>query len=248
MFQPLFHIITASTNFHPSTILSDFYGILLNPQTGSLGVFIITPLFLVAILLIPILLMKKELRFSCEEKQFAGIMGLLAFAVFFTYVRGISGMNASPGILPDIRYLSPIYLPLNVLGLIVLKKLRPITGNEVKILWSMVVFWILSIPASLIIISYWYPYPDSWSVLFTLLNGYTTVLTLIILTVLAFSIIRFEYYRTSSTFTLLFLAILCAIPFIWQVDATFLMRLFGSGLGGYSFWIPAVRMFFAGIF
>jgi hypothetical protein len=247
-FQPLFHIFTATTNFNLYAFPSDLYGILLNPQSGSIGVFLIAPIFMLAVFLAPILLLKKEFRFSHEEKQFSGIMGLLALAVFFTYVRGISGMNASPGIIPDIRYLSPIYLPLNILGLMVLKKLIIIPGNEVKTLWNMVAIWILSVPVSLIIISQFYPYPDNWSAIFSFLNGYTTVLTLIILGFVIISIIAQEFYQKSSSIALIFLAILCAIPFIWQVDASFLMRAFGSGLGGYSFWVPAVRMIFAGMF
>jgi hypothetical protein len=247
-FQPLLHVINASTNINPSTFLADLYGIFFNPQTGSLAVFIVTPLFLVAVFLIPILLMKKEFLFSCEEKQFAGVMGLLALTVFFTYVRGISGMNTSPGIIPDIRYLSPIYLPLNILGLLVLKKIRVVSENEVKTLCNMVAIWILAIPITLIMISQLYPFPDSWSVVFTLLNGYTTVLVLIIVAFLVISITGYEFYQTSITVPLILLAVLCAIPVVWQVDATFIMRAFGSGLGGYSFWIPVVRMIFAGIF
>jgi hypothetical protein len=248
-FQPLFHIISASTNFNSSTFFSDLYGIFFNPQSGSLGVFILTPVFLVAIILIPILLMKNEFQFSGEEKKFIGIMGLLAMAVFLTYVRGISGMNASPGIVPDIRYLSPIYVPLNIIGLIIIRKLTIIRGNDIKILWEMVAIWILFIPMSIVIILKWYPSPDTWSVpFFKLLNGYATVLLLILLTCLIISIIVHEFYQTSATLPILLFAILCATPLVWQIDATFVMRAFGSGLGGYSFWIPAVRMFFVSMF
>jgi hypothetical protein len=248
-FQPLFHIISASTNFQSSTFLYDLSGVFLNPQSGSLGVFVLTPIFLVAVLLIPILIVKKEFRFSNEEKQFSGIMGLLALAVFFTYVRGISGMNASPGIVPDIRYLSPIYVPLNIMGLIVIRKLTIIGGNEIKILWDMVAIWILFIPMSIVIILKWYPAPEIWSApFFDLLNGYSTVLMLILLVFLVISVIGYEFYQTPASVPVLLLAIFCAIPFIWQIDATFVLRAFGSGLGGYSFWIPAVRMFFVGMF
>jgi hypothetical protein len=247
-FQPLLHVISASTNFQLSTFPSDLYGVFLNPQTGSLGIFIITPLFLAAVLLIPILLIKKEFLFSREEKLFGGVIGLMALAVFFTYVRGISGMNTSPGIIPDIRYLLPIYVPLNILGLMVLKKIRLIPGIEVKIIRSICAILAVVIPVSLIIISQLYPFPDDWSAIFTILNGSTTLLTLIIVAFLVISIISYEFYRTSTAFPLISLATLCAIPFTWQVDATFVMRAFGSGLGGYSFWIPAVRMFFAILF
>jgi hypothetical protein len=246
-FQPLFHVISASTNFNSSTAFADLYGIFFNPQSGSLGILIITPLFLAAALLVPILLLKKDVSFSSEEKNFLGITGLMALAVFLTYVRGISGMNASPGIIPDIRYLSPIYLPLNIIGLIILQKFRIISGNEIKMLWRMILIWVLAIPISLIIISRLYPFPDNWSVIFTLLNGYTTILTLVIVALFAISMITLEIYRNSATIALFILGILCAIPCIWQVDATFIMRSFGSGLGGYSFWIPAVRMIYAGM-
>jgi hypothetical protein len=247
-FQPLFNIFQASTNLQPSTFLPDIYGIFFSPQSGSLGVFMITPVFLIAMLLIPILFIRKEFQFSYEEKMFMGTMGLLGLAVFLTYVRGLSGMNTSIGITPDIRYLSPLYLPLNLLGLMILKKTRIIGGNEVKIVKWIITIWVFSIPASLMVMSRWYPYPDSHGTLYTLLNGFDTILLLIMLIFLVIGIYGHEFFQTSPVLPLTLIAAICAIPYIWQIDATFLMRWFGSGLGGYSFWIPAVRMFFAGIF
>ncbi|WP_300998787.1 hypothetical protein [Methanoculleus sp.] len=38
-----------------------------------------------------------------------------------TYARSIPGMSASPGIIPDMRYLSPTYLPMLVIGVYALK-------------------------------------------------------------------------------------------------------------------------------
>ena len=37
------------------------------------------------------------------------------------YARSLPGMSASPGIVPDMRYLSPAYLPLLVIGVYALK-------------------------------------------------------------------------------------------------------------------------------
>ena len=244
-FQPLFHIISASTNFNFSTVLTDFYGVLFTPQSGSYGIFIVTPLFLVAILLAPFYLLKKEIHFSTEEKLYLGIAGLMALAVFSTYVRGISGMNASPGIIPDIRYLSPIYLPLNIIGLIALQKFRIIQGKEFTTLWRIFFFWIVGGVLTLVNILQWYPYPDSWSVIFTPLNGSMTIVTLIVIAVFVISILTQDLFHTSSGISLIVFALLCALPLVWQVDASFVMRAFGSGLGGYSFWIPVVRIFFA---
>jgi hypothetical protein len=41
--------------------------------------------------------------------------------VVLTYARSIPGMPASPGIIPDMRYLFPAYLPMLVIGLYGLK-------------------------------------------------------------------------------------------------------------------------------
>ena len=42
----------------------------------------------------------------------------------------------------------------------------------------------------------------------------------------------------SAKFTKQFFAVMCALPLIWQVDASFLACLFANGLGGYLFWLP----------
>jgi hypothetical protein len=41
---------------------------------------------------------------------------LAAALVVLAYARTIPGMSTSPGIVPDMRYLSPAYLPLLVMG------------------------------------------------------------------------------------------------------------------------------------
>jgi len=41
--------------------------------------------------------------------------------VVLAYTRSLPGMSASPGIVPDMRYLSPAYLPLLVIGVYALK-------------------------------------------------------------------------------------------------------------------------------
>lgn len=43
-------------------------------------------------------------------------LALVAGAVRVAYTRGLTGLNASGGIIPDIRYLSPLYLPAGMLG------------------------------------------------------------------------------------------------------------------------------------
>jgi len=44
--------------------------------------------------------------------------------VVLAYARSLPGMSASPGIVPDMRYLSPAYPPLLVIGVYALKYAR----------------------------------------------------------------------------------------------------------------------------
>ena len=41
---------------------------------------------------------------------------LAAALVVLAYARTLPGMSTSPGIVPDMRYLSPAYLPMPVMG------------------------------------------------------------------------------------------------------------------------------------
>ncbi|NMB01829.1 MAG: hypothetical protein GX971_10030, partial [Firmicutes bacterium] len=60
-----------------------------------------------------------------------------------TYARVIPGMPASPGIIPDMRYLSPAYLPMLVIGVYALKH-AGLDGDGVQealrtLLWLVVI-------------------------------------------------------------------------------------------------------------
>ncbi len=245
--QALFLTIQSRGSFQPVTFPSDLYGILFNPPSGSIGVFPITPLFLVALLLVPIFLLLKQIRFSSKEKQYIGLMLLLFAGVFLAYVRGIAGIHTDPGIVPDIRYLSPMYVPLSIIGLIVVQKIAIISKRPLDILRWMMAIWIIGLPLSLITISNFY-HPNARFEVFQPLNTVVSIGMYILIALFFIFIIGNSFVKIPDTIILIFVAMLCAIPLIWQIDTTFVVRQFASGLGGYSFWIPAVRAIFAGIF
>ena len=49
-------ILQAGTNIQPSTFFTDLYGILFHPQSGSMGILPLIPIFLVAVMILPLLL------------------------------------------------------------------------------------------------------------------------------------------------------------------------------------------------
>lgn len=244
----LLQIIQRGTNIQPSTFVGDLYGILFNPSSGSMGLFPLTPLFLVALLLVPVILIFKQMHFSPTEKQYIGLMLLLAAGVFFAYIRGISGMNTSLGIVPDMRYLSPMYAPLGIIGLIVVQKIAVVAQRPLDILKGMMAIMIIGLPISLVAIAKYYPVPEAWSAVFPLLDAVVSVEIYFFIALFLICIIGNSFVKIPDTIFLFLIAMLCALPLLWQIDATFVVRQFASGLGGYSFWIPAVRAVFVGIF
>jgi len=104
----LLHLFLSTINIRPSTFFSDVYGVLLNPQTGSMGVLPLVPLFMVALLILPVLWVYGNLDFSREEKLVLMTMVLLALGVFLAYVRGSSRDECQCGDRPRICVIFPL--------------------------------------------------------------------------------------------------------------------------------------------
>ena len=244
----LLHLFLSTINIKPATFLSDVFGVLLNPQSGSMGVLPLVPLFMVTFLVLPVWWIYRHMEFSPEERRVLMAMILLSLSVFIAYIRGITGMNASLGIAPDMRYLSPIYLPWTIIGLVVVGKLPSIINNLKIIMKWIITTWIIIIPLSLVAMSAYYPFPESTVLLFRPLNNIISLGILIILMLFAICLINYHLFKKTEIPALLLFALLCAAPFIWQIDMTFLVRFYGTGLGGYSFWIPVMLKTFGFIF
>jgi hypothetical protein len=244
----LVRLFLSTININPATFFSDLYGVLLNPQSGSMGLLPLVPLFLIALLLVPVFLTIKKISISWEEKDIIVALVLIALGVFLAYARGISGMNISIGIVPDMRYMSPIYLPLNLLGLMAIRKLPSVSGNPNRLLTGMGIIWVILLPVTLILMAWFYPSPEGWGTLFPVLDAFFSLGIYLLIALFLLSLIANIVYNLSPLPAKIFLALLCALPFIWQINATVLARLWGTGLGGYSFWIPVMLNFFSLVF
>ena len=62
---------------------------------------------------------------------------LAAASVFLAYASQTHLLNTDFGIAPDIRYLSPMYIPLTVFGLIILRKIQLLPESPVDLLKKM---------------------------------------------------------------------------------------------------------------
>ncbi|MCE5337739.1 MAG: hypothetical protein LLF90_03520 [Methanomicrobiaceae archaeon] len=100
----------------PGDLLTGLYGAFFEPaRAGSAAFFQVSPLSFFA------LLRRRPTGISARDARLLAFFALAAALVVLAYTRSLPGMSASPGIVPDMRYLSPAYLPLLVMGVYALK-------------------------------------------------------------------------------------------------------------------------------
>lgn len=104
-------------------IITNFFQIGFYPNILSVPIFLVTPLFIIGGLSIIFLYIFKFKKITRLELQLIVFLIIMIFFGFFAYISSFSGLISSLAMLPDIRYLSPLYFPLNLIGLIFLKPL-----------------------------------------------------------------------------------------------------------------------------
>lgn len=132
------------------------YHVLFDPvYPYAAGFFQVSPISFLAVFCIGCLfycIFKKKHFFDSEYEKIA-FMGILfiSLGLILPQVNNIIQLGESKGIVPDIRYLSSLYVPMVLLGLFFLKKLKLDEFDVKKILESF--FWIaiITVPLSFIV-------------------------------------------------------------------------------------------------
>ena len=220
--------------------LADLYGILFFPKSGSFGLFFALPIALLALILLPLAVFSRNGP-GLESRYNRAILLFLivsATSVFLAYLHDLNGLNASGGLGPDIRYLSPVYLPVALLSLILLDMtilLRHPPILLVRTCLAAIVF----VPALLVAMIIIDPFGSH-------LAGYTLFFnTLLFIEVFASAGIVYVYRhlgRTADRFSDLLLPVLILTILSWQVMMVFLYSV--AKFNGYPFWIPGIDAFY----
>jgi len=100
----------------PGDLLTGLYGAFFEPaRAGSAAFFQVSPLSFFA------LLRRGSTGINPRDARLLAFFALAAALVVLAYARSLPGMSADPGFVPDMRYLSPAYLPMLVIGVYALK-------------------------------------------------------------------------------------------------------------------------------
>jgi hypothetical protein len=221
------------------TIIYWFFGIFIKPTSViSSGIFQVSPLSLFGLALILIILVhffKKTLSslFSKKEASIIIFASIMIFSILFAYFPTFSFLSKDFGIIPDIRYLAPAYMPFLILAFF---SLKCINFNEDCIrltLNSLVPLIIIELPLLFIILQLFWgkSLPDQ---LF-----FNMCLTYLLLLISLFVFILVLLQKTDVQNLTFPLAALMVSVLSWYLIVGFRFRILGYE--GYNFWLPVIE-------
>ena len=113
VYEIISHAIFRSFSF--DNLVQGFSGVMFFPVNGNIGFAIMCPLVVIALAAFDLLVFKGP-RCAKKSRDLCLVFLILGFAAIFSYLPKLGAMNISAGILPDMRYLSPAYIPFGILS------------------------------------------------------------------------------------------------------------------------------------
>ncbi len=241
--SPFFFLLFIAHYFNPDPQVSfkDYIGAFFLPQFGHImGVFPLTPLFLIGLVTLPTILISQWQRVTETDKITLILCSLMIVAVFMAYLNGFRGLTTSEGIGPDVRYFSTMYIPGGIIGLISMKYWRSIPLN---ISFRHCVGILLIGPVLILfLLLYFQPFGGGISQFNAILSVISLSLSLLICFLFALN----ELKGSFSQWIQLNFQLLLIIPLAWQIMLIFLFSL--AKFDAYTYWIPITGYFFTGFF
>ena len=226
-----------ANHFAPSwsTLPGDIFGILFAPASGNMSLVAVCPLIIFAIVVLPVVFWKHRERFSTSDRQTIVLLTIVGVAIWAAYLRSLHGLNVSGGIIPDIRYLTPFYLPAGLLGTYAIRYVsEPVEGKE-KAFSALIAIAIVT-PLTILALLLFQPFGGCYS-------GYTQFYNVTVFLLLSLALAVFALHLTgmiSTRWLVAAVVLLIAVPLGWQMMMVFLYSV--AKFNGYPLWIPIVEM------
>lgn len=143
--------------FDPATFFQGLYRIFLDPKTpNAAGILQVSPFAVLAFILITWIIVtginRKDLFPSFQDKSVILVTIIMTIGITFTYFNCIPWLGDNGGMVPDIRYLSLIYIPLAILGCMLLKWVGFQDYDLKKTIVSFIWVALFSVPFSFIVL------------------------------------------------------------------------------------------------
>jgi len=223
----------------PETFVFDLLGVLFLPVTRSLSVFAVCPIIIVG-LAFALLSSIQWRNFENYEKKIILFLMIISLLIFITYFSVLNIMNIEFGIIPDIRYLSLVYLPFSILGILLVQKcgILPIFSKKGLFVIIVSMSEIILILITFMII--FKPADKNFQFYISNVSETVTCITfaLVVLCIFAFVFIRDEQNKKEYGFLILHALII--VPLVWQLAMIFMSSM-TLNYDGYTYWIPVVK-------
>mgnify|MGYP000987217353 CR=1 FL=1 len=217
-------------------ILVDIPGLVLSPSNGGAGILYICPIILPALLFG--LIHRKDFfqLYSPKTREMMKFSVIVIILAFIALSRAIYGSTISIGSLPDMRYFSPLYLPLGIISMLLFSPLIMKKSDQYLKYLTISVF----ICAPILVIGTTFALPYGFTN-FMCTNFFLKILIFLFLLIFGLSALDKKFWTRRRVFPLLF-SYLIMIPVAFQ----FFLVVFYSNIkmNGYGFWLPILEYLF----
>lgn len=218
------------------TLLQNLVLIFTSPDTGMMGIFGMTPLFLLGVCLLPGMIMVRKNQVPPTMIRIITLSLVLIGVVLITYIRGLPGLIASEGIGPDLRYLTPLYIPAGIIGLSgIFCYSNSSWSNLLKYSLSSAVIGSPLVFLSLLIIQ---PFGGGF-------HEYTYTLSMlgIISAGISAGLLLFLKKNEYKKIKHLSISFMILFPLSWQLLTVLLFSI--TKFNGYPFWLPIIEYLYS---
>lgn len=238
----VFSMIWKVISFYmPDSIdISDLYGIMIDPQNGGVGILFIVPLLLPACGFFFAHRKNIHKNYTVKSQMMIHFAIFFIFISFLAYLRVLHGSNVSFGVLPDMRYYSPLYVPLNIVSILLLS---PIISSTTEKVFKIFITAIMCFPISYILIILSLSTQGASFQDFMVPLEYMMIVFGILSIILA--TISKEYPFSNKTLLYVIL-ILVVIPLTFQIIDTVITG--HQKPNGYTYWLPILEFTFGKYF
>jgi len=241
-FESVIGMFLPSIPGSPVDFFRDILEIFFLPQNGSISVLAVVPLFFTMGIVAGILLLLKKISITLEERRIIFLAFGISAVVFLTYIGQAHLLNTDKGIIPDIRYLTPLYLPLTIIGLILLHSFEIFRRDMKYVVRYLFLIAILGTCFILVVTPLAYSgivYSENGVIL--PIGKFFSLYTITIVILTLISLILGFYLKKGYPIMTYLVLLLCSLPFFWQISIILFYLTF-SGFAGHILWIPIARV------
>lgn len=237
----LSYITQSYTFFSPDiqNYLVDIFGLVLSPSNGGVGLLFICPIILPAILYLSTNFQNCKRYLPKKTRNMLFFSIIMTIFTIIAYLRVIHGSTISPGSLPDMRYFSPLYLPLGIISVLLISPIIKIHPRQwlIYLLISVLIFAPFLVIACTIILPFGITYH-------MYIYFFMRILILLIILIFILCALKKEIWKSNVIIPLLF-GLLVMIPSAFQFLHLIIFSINKSN--GYLYWQPILQHLFTNI-